>query len=106
MAKIFSKTIKLQVPIKEELKEIGERLASQEGLSSYQELIRYWTTQAYKGNLYINNDPMIISEKALKYKAEADKIRDEIKSGKRKGYSTIDELVNNLEKDEKTTDKA
>jgi hypothetical protein len=94
----MQKTIKLQVPLKQELKEIGEMLAQQEGLSSYQELIRYWTMQAYQGKLYINGNPEIIAEKARKYKAEADEIYSSYKKGDLQGFSNANELIDDLDK--------
>lgn len=97
--------IKLQVPIKENLKEIGERLAAREGLSSYQELIRYWTVQAAKGRLHIDTSSGLVSEPIAKYKALADEADADLKSGKLKGFDNIDDLLEDLDKNVKTSKK-
>src|SRR6185369_12608265 len=98
----MSKTIKLQVPIKEELKVLGENLAREQGLSSYQELIRFWTVQASKGNLSINQrtpqEGLLVREKEEEYKAEVDRTIKDIKSGKLKPAKTVDDLISRLNK--------
>jgi hypothetical protein len=93
--------IKIQMPMSKKLKEIGEGLAMAEGLSSYQELLRFWTMQAYKGNLFIRSKGEEISyEQSVKYHTEAMEAYEEYKSGKRKGYSNAEDLIKALDNDE------
>lgn len=47
---------KIQLVIDEDLLPLGEKLARQNGLNSFQDLIRFWTVQAIKGNLTVNTD--------------------------------------------------
>lgn len=52
-------TTKIQLLIDEKIKIEGEKIAKKEGFGSFQALLNYWTVQAAKGNLHINNDSQL-----------------------------------------------
>ena len=93
-------TIKVQIPIDIELKKAGERIAKDEGLSSYQELIRYWTKQADKGNLHIrtDHDEYTLSPEAdARYNKMIEEYEADLKKGvKCKSYRSAKELFKYL----------
>jgi hypothetical protein len=91
--------VKMQLPISAELKAKGEKLAEEAGLSSFQELLRFWTKQAAEGNLSVVIDPAITPEKAMEYEMMAREAYKEYKAGKLKGYSNAKDLIAALEKD-------
>lgn len=93
----MSDYIKVQLPIQSKLKKIGEKLASKEGLSSYQELLRYWTVQASKGNLYISNLPSISDMKINTYNKETNSTINKFRKKKIKSYKDAESLINSLE---------
>ena len=105
MSKETETIIKLQVPMKIGLKKTGEILAEREGLSSYQELLRYWTMQAAQGKLKIDSGTGIVSEPIVKYKVLADEAYEEYKSGEIKGFSNVNDLLDDLDKHVETTKK-
>lgn len=95
----MSRMVKVQLPLKEELKLAGEKIAANYGLSSYQELIRFWTEQAKRGNLKIQIDD---AEEILTPKQEAHLIKREKetleaeKKGKAFVAHSLEEMMNQL----------
>lgn len=95
---IKKKIIKVQIPISAELKAEGDRIAKSYGLSSYQELVRFWTKQASLGNMNLE----VITEDELSPEADArynkmiNEAEKEYAAGNLKGFDNVDEMMKYL----------
>ena len=94
----MNKTI-LQVPMDRLLRNNAERVASTQGFSSLQELVRVLLNKVTTGNINLRLEETVrLSPEAAK---QYDQIIDEIESGKvkMKGFVDVDSLMKSLNED-------
>jgi hypothetical protein len=92
---------KLQIPVKDIIKDLALERAEEDGFSSLQEVMRVFLTGYAKGkyNLAINNseEAWVISEKqAKRYKAMSSNIKEKIKKGDIKTYNNTKDFMADL----------
>lgn len=76
---------KIQLVLEDDVRLKGEKIAKENGMNSYQDLIRYWTVQASKGNLEVKNRFVEIEELTDEEFAVLEKLEKEFKEAEKKG---------------------
>ena len=86
---------KIQLVLEDEIREKGEQLAKANGMNSYQDLIRYWTVQASRGNLEVRNrfvtDEFLSKEEEEILGEREEEFESDLKKGKIKTTKTLED---------------